>query len=69
MLIDKRQLLYLKTVLDRPNHDWTRKMLFVLQKTDIGWASQINRKLEEYSLETSWERTEKRNKKLLIDMC
>ena len=60
-------------------------MLFVLKKTDIGWASQINQKLDEYNLETSWEKiakesyvrwknnfltaTEKRNKELLIDMC
>ena len=60
-------------------------MLFVLQQTDIGWASQINRKLEEYGLETSWNKiikesrpkwknavltaTEKRNKEILIDMC
>ena len=60
-------------------------MLFVLQQTDIGWASQINRKLEEYGLETSWDKiikesrpkwknavltaTEKRNKEILIDMC
>ena len=85
ILIDKRQLLYLKTLLDRPNHDWTRQMLFVLKKTDIGWASQINRKLEEYNLEISWEKisedsfscwknrvltaVEKRNKELLIEMC
>ena len=56
-----------------------------MQQTDIGWASQINRKLEEYGLETSWNKiikesrpkwknavltaTEKRNKEILIDMC
>ena len=60
-------------------------MLFVLKKSDIGWASQINNKLEEYGLETSWDKisrepvtswkkavltaTDKRNKEKLIDMC
>ena len=74
-----------KTLLDKPNHDWTRRMLFVLRKTGIGWASQINRKLDEYGLETSWDKiakeplagwknavlkaTEKRNKEIMIEMC
>ena len=85
VLVDKRQLLYLKTLLNRPNNDWTRQMLFVLKKSDIGWASQINSKLEEYGLETSWDKisresvaswkravitaTDKQNKEKLIEMC
>ena len=55
IVIDRRQLIYLKTLLDRPDHDWTKRMLHVLNQTDIGWASHINKKLIEYSLETSWE--------------
>ena len=85
ILIDRRQLLYLKTLLNRPTDDWTRQMLFALQKNNIGWALQIDRKLEEYKLETSWEKisdksaptwknevvkaTEEMNKEKLIDMC
>ena len=85
ILIDRRQLNYLKTLLDRPDNDWTRQMLHVLKKTNSGWASQINNKLMEYNLETSWDNiaresksswknavstaTEKMNKERLIEMC
>ena len=85
ILIDRRQLLYLKTLLDRPTNDWTGQMLFVLKKNDLGWARQIDRKLEEYELERSWENiadatfsawkntvitaTEQMNREKLIDMC
>ena len=85
ILIDKRQLLYLKTLLDKPEQDWYKKMLFCLEKDDIGWPKQINQKLEEYELDYSWEQiknmkyaswkrivtlaTEKKNTKKLIDMC
>ena len=60
-------------------------MLLILKKNDIGWASQINRKLEEYQLEKSWDKiadtplaswknkvisaTETMNKDKLIEMC
>ena len=83
--IDKRQLLYLKTILDRPTDDWTKQMLLVLKKNDIGWARQINKLLEAYKLETCWEEianktptawktavikeTEIRNKEKLVLMC
>ena len=85
ILIDRRQLLYLKTLIDRPTDDWPRQMLFALRKNNIGWAMQIDRKLEEYKLETIWEKirdtpvptwknevvlkTELMNKEKLIDMC
>ena len=83
--IDKRQLIYLKTILDRPTEDWTRKMLHILRNLGTGWASQIDKKLEEYNLERSWQKisqqpkatwknaviaaTEQKNKEELIDMC
>ena len=38
ILIDKRQMLYLKILLNRPEHDWTRQMFECLEKDDIGWA-------------------------------
>ena len=85
ILIDKRQLNYLKTILDRPNDDWTKQMLYVLRNLGSGWASQIDKRLEEYNLERSWEKiseqpasswksavlaaTELKNKQNLIDMC
>ena len=81
--VDKRQLTYLKTILDRPTDDWTRQMLYVLKDLGTGWASQIGKKLEEYSIETSWDKitqqtkaswknaviaaTEQRNRDELID--
>ena len=85
ILIDKRQLLYIKTILDRPDQDPNKKMLICLNNDDIGWPKQINEKLEEYGLDYSWNQikdkkpaswkrlvtlaTEKKNKQKLIDMC
>ena len=85
VLIDKRQLLYLKTILDRPDDDFPKRMLFCELNDDIGWARQINQKLEEYDLKYSWEQikamkfstwkqlttnaTEKKNKEKLVEMC
>ena len=81
ILIDKRQLLYLKTILDRPEQDPTRQM----EGDDIGWANQIDKKLEKYNISYSWNEirnmkfsqwkrlvtmsTEKMNKEKLINMC
>ena len=59
ILIDKKQLLYLKTLLDKPNDDWTREMLLVLKKDGLGWAAQMERVLERYGLERDWERSRK----------
>ena len=39
ILVDRRQLIYLKTLLNRPDQDWTKQMLHAFDKTDIGWAS------------------------------
>ena len=85
ILIDKRQLLYLKTILDRPDGDSTRKMLNSLDDDDIGWPNQIRKTLEHYELVFSWDQiktmkftawkklvtiaTEKKNKEKLIEMC
>ena len=85
ILIDKRQLLYLKTILDRPEQDPTRQMLNCMEGDDIGWANQIDKKLEEYNISYSWNEirnmkfsqwkrlvtmsTEKKNKEKLIDLC
>ena len=85
ILVNKRQLLYLKTLLDRPTNDWTKQMLLVLNNNGIGWASQINKLLEQYGLETDWikissqsvagwktavaKAVEIKNKEKLIEMC
>ena len=63
ILIDKRQLLYLKTMLNQQTHHWTKQMLLCLRENNIGWAAQMVKKLEEYELETSWEKITKMEKK------
>ena len=52
--IDQRQLTYLHKVLQRPEEHWTRHMLNTLNDIDIGWPSEINRKLKAYELEADW---------------
>ena len=44
-LIDKRQMLYLKTILNIPENDWTKQMLKALIQDNIGWAKQIKNTL------------------------
>ena len=83
--IHQRQLLYLKTLLNRPENDWPRIHLH-LQKTEgIWWAKQIDGILEQYNLDYSWEqirnmtvpdwkrrvqiRIEEKHKERLIDEC
>ena len=85
ILIDNKQLLYLKTLLDKPNDYWTREMLLLLKKDGLGWAAQMERVLERYGLERDWEKikkmeartwktavvetTEKMNKETILQMC
>ena len=85
VLIDKRQLLYLKNILNRESGDWIKKMFNSLQKDNIGWTKQILSTLKEYKLDKpleqikempnpTWKRivteaTEKRNKEKLLEMC
>ena len=85
VLIDKRQLLYLKNILNRENDDWVKKMFNSLQNNNIGWTKQILSILTEYKLDkpleeiekmpnATWKRivteaTEKRNKEKLLEMC
>ena len=84
-LIDKRQMIYLKTLLDKPETDWTALMLKSLENDNIGWGRQIKKTLEAYGLDESWSEikmmprsawkrkvtavTESKNINLLIDMC
>ena len=84
-LIDKRQMIYLKTLLDKPETDWTALMLKSLENDNIGWSRQINKTLEVYGLDKNWleiktmplsqwkrmviTATECKNTEKLIDMC
>ena len=85
ILIDRRQFLYLKILLSRPQDDWTKKMFDCLKRDDIGWVKQMRNLLEEYDIDetydqikdmtkTAWrkrvvEATERKNKERLIEMC
>ena len=53
--VDQRQILYLQTLLQCPGNDWGKQVLKYLETENIGWAKQINMKLIEYDLPTSWE--------------
>ena len=53
--IDKKQLIYLKTILSRPEDDWTKKSLYVQKSENIWWAKQINELLDYYDLDYSWD--------------
>ena len=77
--------MYLQKLLQRNDSHWTRKILEHLDTLKIGWAKQIRKKLNEYSLEEDWSiikgktvgtwKTEvqkainKRNKEILKQNC
>ena len=85
ILIDKRQMLYLKTILDKADDNWIKQMFYCLLRDDIGWARQMNKTLEEYGVKediseieklskNAWKKivqtvTEKRNREDLIELC
>ena len=85
ILIDKRQMLYLKKILNKPEDNWIKQMFYCLMKDDIGWAKQIRRTLTEYEITASIDditttsnaarktqvtnATEKEHKEKLVDLC
>ena len=85
ILIDKRQLMYLKILLNRPDDDWTKRMFNCLKLDNIGWAKQMNNLLETYEIHDTYDQirdmtkpawrkkvfnaTEKKHKTRLIEMC
>ena len=85
ILIDKRQMLYLKTILDRPNEDWTKKMFDSLCRDDIGWVKQIKQTLLNYGFKKTFDEiksipfrkwknqvtkaADQKNKERLLEMC
>ena len=66
--IDKKQLLYLKTLLNRPEHEWTKQMLLVLKRNGIGRAAQRDKILERYCLESDWKKNQ-RNDRQWLEVC
>ena len=53
--IDQRKFMYFHKILNKGEHNWTRKMLYHLRDQNIGWAKCINGKLGDNNLETNWE--------------
>ena len=53
--IHQRQLCYLKTLLDRPEDNWTKMSLYIQRNENIWWAKQIDGLLEQYKLNYTWE--------------
>jgi TPP-dependent trihydroxycyclohexane-1,2-dione (THcHDO) dehydratase len=56
--VDERQLIYLQRILCKSDDIWTKQTLLQLRKMNIGWAKQIQKKLDEYDLCISWEEIE-----------
>ena len=53
--IDEKQLVYLKTILGRPEYDWSRKSLYLQRDENIWWAKQVNELLDNYDLDYTWD--------------
>ena len=53
--IHQRQLLYLKTLLDRPRDNWTLLSLLHQKSENMWWAKHIDSLLEQYKLDYSWD--------------
>ena len=53
--IDQKQIIYLKTILNRPDYDWTRRNHFIQRSENIWWSKQINELLDNYELDFTWD--------------
>ena len=53
--IDMKQLLYLKTILNRKEEDWTKISLFQQKTEKSWWAKQILELQSDYDLGETWE--------------
>ena len=47
----EKQFIYLHKLLKRNEHNWTKKLFFIMKKVDIGWSKHTTKKLSEYNLE------------------
>ena len=53
--IDKKQLIYLKTILGKPDDDWIKLSLLQQKNENIHWAKQIQELLQYYDITETWE--------------
>ena len=53
--IDQRQLIYLKSLLSRPEGNWMKMELQNQREQNCYWAKQVNGLLSEYGIEKTWE--------------
>ena len=83
--IEKKRLIYLHTLLNRPSTNWTNKAFHILEEQNLGWAKTIKNTLRTLDLPTdfttikgfrpnAWksivnEKIEVRNKARLLDEC
>ena len=51
-------MLYLKTILDKPDENWIKQMFNCLVTDDNGWAKQINKTLEVYGIKETFDEIE-----------
>ena len=56
--IAKKQLIYLHKILRKEQGNWVKGTLVALEKNDTGWAKTINDILEQWGLETDWDKIE-----------
>ena len=54
--VQDKQLIYLHKVLLKQDTHWTKTTLKCLRESDRGWAKQIDENLEQWGLETEWDR-------------
>ena len=60
--IDKVQLIYLHTLLNKEIGHWATKVLMTLNRNNLGWAKRINELLCNWTLETDWETISKKSR-------
>ena len=56
--IEMKQIIYLQKILMKEDH-WTKQTLKILSEHNIGWAKQISQTLEEWGLESDWDKISK----------
>ena len=53
--IDQRQMIYLKSILNRPDDKWLKLTLQSQKEQNCYWAKQIGDLLSEYGIEMTWD--------------
>ena len=61
-VVDKMRLMFLHKVLNRHTEHWTKKMLTHLKTQDLGWAKNIQTKLNNYGIELDWDTIKQKTK-------